>query len=104
MIETIQSMSDYHTAYQRSIDKPEEFWSEIAENFSWYRKWNDVLKWDFSTAEVKWFDGALCNITSNCIDRFALLTPHKSAIIWDCLLYTSPSPRDRQKSRMPSSA
>ena len=22
----------------------------------------------------------------------------------DCLLYTSPSPRDRQKSRMPSSA
>ena len=24
--------------------------------------------------------------------------------IGDCLLYTSPSPRDRQKSRMPSSA
>ena len=24
--------------------------------------------------------------------------------IWICLLYTSPSPRDRQKSRMPSSA
>ena len=23
---------------------------------------------------------------------------------WACLLYTSPSPRDRQKSRMPSSA
>ena len=23
---------------------------------------------------------------------------------YDCLLYTSPSPRDRQKSRMPSSA
>ena len=26
------------------------------------------------------------------------------AHITDCLLYTSPSPRDRQKSRMPSSA
>ena len=26
------------------------------------------------------------------------------AEIQDCLLYTSPSPRDRQKSRMPSSA
>ena len=24
--------------------------------------------------------------------------------IWDCLLYTSPSPRDRTRSRMPSSA
>ena len=27
-----------------------------------------------------------------------------SLIEYDCLLYTSPSPRDRQKSRMPSSA
>ena len=26
------------------------------------------------------------------------------AQFWSCLLYTSPSPRDRQKSRMPSSA
>ena len=26
------------------------------------------------------------------------------AYLWRCLLYTSPSPRDRQKSRMPSSA
>ena len=25
-------------------------------------------------------------------------------LIYNCLLYTSPSPRDRQKSRMPSSA
>ena len=28
----------------------------------------------------------------------------KSSRCKDCLLYTSPSPRDRQKSRMPSSA
>ena len=27
-----------------------------------------------------------------------------AALVWLCLLYTSPSPRDRQKSRMPSSA
>ena len=26
------------------------------------------------------------------------------SVVKDCLLYTSPSPRDRQKSRMPSSA
>ena len=26
------------------------------------------------------------------------------AVTWGCLLYTSPSPRDRQRSRMPSSA
>ena len=27
-----------------------------------------------------------------------------TVLAWSCLLYTSPSPRDRQKSRMPSSA
>ena len=28
----------------------------------------------------------------------------RAGLLDDCLLYTSPSPRDRQKSRMPSSA
>ena len=32
-------------------------------------------------------------------------SPHKYLAFYEvCLLYTSPSPRDRQKSRMPSSA
>ena len=30
--------------------------------------------------------------------------PFVSELIWACLLYTSPSPRDRTRSRMPSSA
>ena len=30
--------------------------------------------------------------------------PFNVGCLWTCLLYTSPSPRDRQKSRMPSSA
>ena len=33
-----------------------------------------------------------------------LITGKDLEHVWDCLLYTSPSPRDRQKSRMPSSA
>ena len=40
-------------------------------------------------------------------DRKAHGGPDKSVYAYaieDCLLYTSPSPRDRQKSRMPSSA
>ena len=31
-------------------------------------------------------------------------TPGRPVAFYACLLYTSPSPRDRQKSRMPSSA
>ena len=34
----------------------------------------------------------------------ARLTDGCYTLCGDCLLYTSPSPRDRQKSRMPSSA
>ena len=34
----------------------------------------------------------------------ACVEPSKDYLDGSCLLYTSPSPRDRQKSRMPSSA
>ena len=34
----------------------------------------------------------------------ALILVDTAVVATDCLLYTSPSPRDRQKSRMPSSA
>ena len=43
----------------------------------------------------------------DCADRPALLSAFERIAEGgsiDCLLYTSPSPRDRQKSRMPSSA
>ena len=34
----------------------------------------------------------------------ALFIDARDEVYYNCLLYTSPSPRDRQKSRMPSSA
>ena len=42
----------------------------------------------------------------HAIDVFSLDLPHDPppSDLSSCLLYTSPSPRDRQKSRMPSSA
>ena len=36
--------------------------------------------------------------------NIALKQLYATGLFEDCLLYTSPSPRDRQKSRMPSSA
>ena len=37
-------------------------------------------------------------------DEINIISTNKSVYGYFCLLYTSPSPRDRQKSRMPSSA
>ena len=39
----IKSIEDYNAAYQKSVEKPEEFWAEIAENFQWKKKWDKVL-------------------------------------------------------------
>ena len=36
--------------------------------------------------------------------QFVTANPNMGYMYVTCLLYTSPSPRDRQKSRMPSSA
>ena len=38
------------------------------------------------------------------VNQRYILVPQDTLVIRSCLLYTSPSPRDRQKSRMPSSA
>ena len=46
--------------------------------------------------------GGLEKINWSCSN--GLRTRNKASSICSCLLYTSPSPRDRQKSRMPSSA
>ena len=44
------------------------------------------------------------DITNNNISYFSTKNPPEVDFLLCCLLYTSPSPRDRQKSRMPSSA
>jgi acetyl-CoA synthetase len=34
----IKSLEQYNEAYKKSIENPEEFWGEIAENFTWKKK------------------------------------------------------------------
>jgi len=79
----INSFKDYKKIYQKSIDNPDEFWGEIAANFSWHKKWDKVLNWDFSTPKVEWFKGAKLNITENCLDRHLETIGNKTAIIWE---------------------
>lgn len=65
----IKSAEEYRKAYQASVENPEKFWGEIANNFYWRKKWDKVLDWNFADPSVKWFDGAKLNITENCLDR-----------------------------------
>ena len=80
----IKHLEEYFQVYRRSVRNPENFWEEIAEeHFLWRKKWNNVLEWDFSKPEVKWFSGAQLNITENCIDRHLHVRGDKTAILFE---------------------
>lgn len=80
----IKNLEEYFQVYRKSIREPENFWEEVAEeHFTWRKKWDNVLSWDFNKPEVKWFENAKLNITENCIDRYLFNRSDKTAIIWE---------------------
>ena len=79
----IKSIEAYHAAYKKSIEQPAEFWSEIAEHFTWHKKWDKALDWDFKEPKVEWFKGGQLNITENCLDRHLATRGDQPAIIWE---------------------
>ena len=79
----IQSIEQYQTAYQKSMEDPEKFWEDIAQHFVWHKKWDKVLDWEFSTPKIEWFKGGKLNITENCLDRWVATQPDTPAIIWE---------------------
>ncbi len=80
----IKHLEEYYQVYRKSVRNPENFWEEIAEeHFVWRKRWNNVLSWDFTKPEVKWFEGAQLNITENCIDRHLRTRGDKTAILFE---------------------
>jgi acetyl-CoA synthetase len=79
----IRSFEEYEAAYKKSVEEPEKFWAEIAENFQWHSKWDKVLEWNFTEPKIKWFEGAKLNITENCLDRHLATKANDAAIIWE---------------------
>ena len=79
----IKSIEAYHAAYKKSIEQPAEFWSEIAEHFTWHKKWDTALDWNFKDPKVEWFKGGQLNITENCLDRHLATRGNQPAIIWE---------------------
>jgi acetyl-CoA synthetase len=79
----IRSQAEYDQAYAFSVQEPEAFWAEQADTFTWHRKWDTVLTWDFDRPNVKWFAGGKLNITENCLDRHLAMRGDKKALIWE---------------------
>ncbi|PKK86032.1 MAG: acetate--CoA ligase [Thermoplasmata archaeon HGW-Thermoplasmata-1] len=65
----IKSEEEYSRIYKRSIDDPEGFWAEKAEELHWFKKWDTVLEWNFDEPRIEWFKGGKLNVSYNCLDR-----------------------------------
>ena len=80
----LNSKETYLNAYQESMEHPERFWEEIAEdNFVWQKKWQNIVDWDCNNPEIKWFEGAKLNLTEYCIDRHLETRGEKTAILFE---------------------
>lgn len=79
----IKSMEEYQALHKRSIEDPDGFWSEVASELHWFKKWDTVLN-DSDKPFFKWFEGGKTNICYNCLDRH-LDGPNrdKPAIVWE---------------------
>jgi acetyl-CoA synthetase len=76
-------MESYKQDYKESLEQPENFWGRIAETFTWKKKWDKVLEWNFKDPDIKWFKGGKLNITENCLDRHLEKNANTPAIIWE---------------------
>ena len=74
----------YLEMYKRSVDDPEGFWAEQAQQFlSWYKPWDKVLDWDFTKGHIRWFEGGKLNVSHNCLDRHLATRGDQIAVIWE---------------------
>src|SRR5690625_7272557 len=82
----IKTKEERDAAYKKSVENPEDFWAEIAENFQWKKKWDQVLNWRFEgdgAPVIEWFKGGKLNITENCLDRHLEDKADQPAIVWE---------------------
>ena len=57
----------YDVAFQRSLNDPDGFWGEAAENCHWFKRWDKVLD-DSNKPFYRWFTGGEINTCYNALD------------------------------------
>jgi propionyl-CoA synthetase len=63
-----KTMGRYADIYRRSLEDPEAFWAEAAEDVVWQKRWDRVLDNDREPF-TKWFIGGKINTCYNAVDR-----------------------------------
>ncbi len=88
----VGSFEQYQTLYRRSVEQPDEFWSEIARELHWFRETRTALAWNppgpapapAYDPQARWFADGTLNMSVNCVDRHVWAGRGKhTALIWE---------------------
>jgi len=79
----IRTKEDYNKNYIHSVERKNQFWEEIAKEFTWFQPWEKLMDCNMSEAKFNWFQGAKTNISFNCIDRHLNTIGEQTAIIFE---------------------
>lgn len=80
----VHSLDEYHRLYQQSISDPAGFFGPLAkELLAWDRDFTHVKSGSLHHGDAAWFLNGQLNASYNCVDRHALATPDKVAVIYE---------------------
>ena len=78
------SIDQYQDLYQKSIDAPEAFWPEMANEFlTWSKPWQQLTESNLTEGTAGWFIGGKLNACYNCVDRHLPKRARQTAILWE---------------------
>ncbi len=76
--------ANYRSLYDRSVQDPDGFWREYAQNVTWMKPFTEVRDVDFSdNARIRWFGDGTLNVSANCLDRHLATRGDQVAILWE---------------------
>ncbi|PYE54240.1 acetate--CoA ligase [Deinococcus yavapaiensis] len=71
----------YLREYRRSLEEPDAFWSDVANELTWFTPWTRVLDWQ--APHARWFVDATTNVAYNALDRHLAAKGDLTAIVWE---------------------
>ncbi|MBY6211794.1 acetate--CoA ligase [Microbulbifer agarilyticus] len=81
---TLVTNDDYQRMYRQSVEDPQAFWSQQANDFlQWSKPFTKVVEEDLTKGHAAWFADGELNVSVNCIDRHLPTRAAQTALIWE---------------------
>lgn len=65
-----------------SLESPQRFWLREAGLLDWVRPPEEAFVGEMRQGDVSWFSGGLLNAAWNAVDRHAVASPERTALVW----------------------